>query len=171
MRVLVADDSVLLRAGLASLIDAQPDMHVVAEAQDGRQAVETFRAHRPDVTLMDVSMPQLSGLEATAAICALDPEARVIVMTSEDAVAMADRALRAGARGYLVKGRGIGEIVGAIRSVHAGERYVPEELGVQLDAFAARGDRRERGVAARFRRWLVGLFSAVTPGAVGPGPD
>ena len=119
-------------------------------------------------------MPQLSGLEATAAICALDPGARVIVMTSDDAVAVADLALRAGARGYLVKGRGIGEIVGAIRSVHAGERYVPEELGVRLDAFAARGGRHERGVADRFRRWLAGLLSVAgkdAPGTVGSRPD
>jgi two-component system, NarL family, response regulator len=132
IRVLLADDHVLLRAGVAAVIDQQPDMEVVAEASNGREVVELHRVHRPDVTVMDLRMPGLSGDEATAAIRTESPEARVIVLTIHKGDEAVHRAIEAGARGYLLKDVPSHELVAAIRTVHAGQRCIPPAVAEKL---------------------------------------
>jgi two-component system NarL family response regulator len=132
IRVLVADDHRVVRVGLVTLINTQPDMQVVAEAAHGRQAVDLFREHRPDVVLMDLRMPGLSGDETIAALCAEDSRARIVVLTIHKGDEAAYQALRAGARGYLIKDAPPEEIMAAIRAVHAGEQRIPEMVGAQL---------------------------------------
>jgi DNA-binding NarL/FixJ family response regulator len=132
IRVLVADDHRVVRVGLVTLINTQPDMRVVAEAAHGREAIELFCTHRPDVVLMDLRMPGLSGDETIAALCAEDPRARIVVLTIHKGDEAAFQALRAGARGYLIKDAPPEEIMAAIRDVHAGERRIPEMVGIQL---------------------------------------
>jgi two-component system, NarL family, response regulator len=132
IRVLLADDHVLLRAGVAAVIDQQADMEVVAEASNGREVVELHRRHRPDVTVMDLRMPGLSGDEATAAIRTEDPQARVIVLTIHKGDEAVHRAIEAGARGYLLKDVPSHELVAAIRTVHAGQRCIPPAVAEKL---------------------------------------
>jgi DNA-binding NarL/FixJ family response regulator len=132
IRIVVADDHPLARAGVAALIADEPDMHVVAEAANGREAVEQFRAHRPDVTLMDLQMPQMTGLEAMEAIRAEFPEARIIVLTTYTGDVQVIRALHAGASGYLLKSTLGKELLVAIRAVHRGRRALSPELAFDL---------------------------------------
>ena len=132
IRVLVADDHLVVRIGLSTLINNQSDMQVVGEAANGREVVEKFGQLRPDVVLMDLRMPGLSGDETIAAVCAQDPGARVIVLTIHKGDEAAFQALRAGARGYLIKDVLSDEIVAAIRTVYAGERCIPPSVGEQL---------------------------------------
>jgi DNA-binding NarL/FixJ family response regulator len=132
IRVLVADDHLVVRLGIVSLIRTQPDMQVVAEAANGREVIDLFRQHRPDVVLMDLRMPGLSGDEAISAICTEDPKARIIVLTIHKGDEAAFQALRAGARGYLIKDVPPPEILTTIRAVHAGERRIPPAVGEQL---------------------------------------
>ena len=132
IRVLVADDHLVVRLGLITLINNQPDMEVVGEAANGRLLIDLFRQQRPDVVLMDLRMPGLSGDETIAALCAEDPKARVIVLTIHKGDEAAFQALRAGARGYLIKDVLTDEIAAAIRTVHAGQQCIPPSIGAQL---------------------------------------
>jgi len=148
IRLMTVDDHPIYRGGLASLIAAYRDLQLVAEAANGREAVERFRQHRPDVTLMDLSMPIMGGVEAIAAIRAEFPEARVIALTTWDGDADIHRALDAGARGYLLKDVVSEEVADAIRQVHAGGRSIPAEVAKRLATFTPRIDLTEREVEA-----------------------
>ena len=117
IRILAVDDHSMFRAGLAALLASQPDMKVVAEAANGREAVQQFRAHHPDVTLMDLMMPEMNGMDAIAAIRREFPDARIIMLTTYSGDAQ--NALKAGARAYLLKAAVHGELLGTIRAVHA----------------------------------------------------
>lgn len=132
IRVLIADDHPVVCFGLGAMIDSQPDMTVVAQAADGAEAVKLFQRHEPDVTLMDLRMPKMGGVEAITAIRAEFPASGFIVLTTYDGDEDIHRALKAGAQGYLLKGMPHDELLSAIRSVHAGIRYVPEAVRQQL---------------------------------------
>jgi two-component system NarL family response regulator len=132
IRVLIADDHFVVRMGLAAVIGTQPDITVVAEATNGKQAVELFREHRPDITLMDLRMPEMDGLEAITAIRSEFPESRFIVLTTYDGDEDIYRALQAGARAYLLKDMLRDGLVEAIRAVHAGQRRIPAEVASRL---------------------------------------
>ena len=132
IRVLVVDDHFVVRMGLRAVIDAEPDMAVVAEANGGETAVQLFREHHPDVTLMDLRMPLISGVEATRAIREDSPDARVIVLTTYDGDEDIFRALNAGARAYLLKDVSREELLDVIRGVHAGQRRIPAAIGARL---------------------------------------
>jgi two-component system NarL family response regulator len=132
IRVLVVDDHFVVRMGLRAVIDAEPDMAVVAEANGGERAVQLFREHNPDITLMDLRMPLTSGVEATRAIREDSPNARVIVLTTYDGDEDIFRALNAGARAYLLKDVSREELLDVIRGVHAGQRRIPPAIGARL---------------------------------------
>ncbi|GAA0740680.1 response regulator transcription factor [Ideonella azotifigens] len=132
IRVLTVDDHALLREGIASMLAQQPDLQVVAEAGNGREAVEAFRLHRPDVTLMDLQMPLMGGVEATLAIRAEWPHARIVALTTYKGDVQIRRALQAGVSGYLLKSMLRKELVEGIRQVHAGRRLVPSEIAAEL---------------------------------------
>jgi DNA-binding NarL/FixJ family response regulator len=132
IRVLVVDDHPLFRNGVAALLASQPDMCLVAEGANGRDAIREFRAHRPDVTLMDLQMPEMNGLEAAIAIRAEFPEARIVVLTTYAGDVQVVRALQAGARGYLLKTLADKELLDTIRSVHAGRKTLSAEASYQL---------------------------------------
>ena len=132
IRVLSVDDHPLLRGGIAALIGNQTDMEVVAEASNGREALEQFRKHRPDVTLMDLQMPGMSGIDAISAIRGEFPEARVIILTTHAGDVQVSRALKAGARGYLLKGSLRNELLETIRAVHAGQKRVSSEVAAEI---------------------------------------
>ena len=132
IRVLSIDDHPLVRQGIAAIINCQPDMSVVGEASNGTEAIEAFRSLRPDVTLMDLNLPDVGGLEVTAAIRAEFPEARVIVLTTFERDVEIQRALKAGARGYLLKSMPPEKIMETIRQVHAGKKPVLPEIASQL---------------------------------------
>jgi DNA-binding NarL/FixJ family response regulator len=132
IRIVVVDDHPLARAGIAALIADERGMVVVGEAANGREAVEQFRAHRPDVTLMDLQMPQMTGLEAMEAIRGEFPEARIIVLTTYTGDVQVVRALHAGASGYLLKSTLGKELLVAIRAVHRGRRVLSPELAFDL---------------------------------------
>jgi len=132
IRIAVIDDHPLIREGLIALLSSQSDIKVVAEASDGADALDLFRTHRPDVLLMDLSMPKLGGVEATAAICKEFSNARILVLTIRTGDEDIHRALRAGAKGYLLKETSSRELFDAIRSVHEGRRYIPPAVAMQL---------------------------------------
>ena len=132
IRILAADDHALLRRGIASLVNAQPDMELVAQAATGREALTQFRKHLPDVTLMDLQMPDMNGIEAMIGIRSEFPDARIIVLTTYVGDVQVVRALRAGARGYLLKGSVHTDLVETIRAVHAGHKRVPAEIAAEL---------------------------------------
>jgi two-component system, NarL family, response regulator len=132
IRVLIADDHLVLRFGLATMINRQRDMCVVAEAANGEQVVELFRAHRPDVTLMDLRMPGQNGVEAITAICRDAPDARIIVLTIHKGDEAVYQAIRAGARGYLLKDVPFPELLDAIRTVHEGKQCIPSEIAAKM---------------------------------------
>jgi DNA-binding NarL/FixJ family response regulator len=146
IRVLAADDHPLLRQGIASLINAELDMELVAQASTGREAIEQFRAHRPDITLMDLQMPDISGIEAIAGIREEFPDARIIVLTTYAGDVQALRALRAGARGYLLKGHVHTDLLETIRAVHAGQKRVPVEVAAELAGFAGEDELTPREI-------------------------
>jgi DNA-binding NarL/FixJ family response regulator len=132
IRILAVDDHALLREGIAALVNAEPDMKLVAEAFNGEDAIEKFRTHRPDVTLMDLQMPGLNGIEAINRIQSEFPNARIIVLTTYTGDVQALRALKAGARGYVLKGHVHRELLEAIRAVHAGQKRIPLEIAAEL---------------------------------------
>ncbi len=132
IRILSVDDHPVVRGGIATLIATQPDMTVVAEASNGREAIEQFRRHRPDIGLMDLQMPDLNGLDAIIAIRAEFPDARIIVLTTYEGDVQALRALQAGARGYLLKNVLHKELLDTIRAVHAGKKAISPEISYEL---------------------------------------
>jgi two-component system NarL family response regulator len=133
IRVLIVDDHRVVRVGLRAIIDAEPDMEVVAEAGDGPTALAAYAEHKPDITLLDLRMPGMSGPEVLTALRQRDPEATVIVLTSYDADEDVYRAVQAGARGYLLKGTlPDGVLEAAIRKVHAGQRLLAPEAAARL---------------------------------------
>lgn len=136
IRVLTADDHAVVRDGISRLVATQPDMEVVAEASDGREAVEQFRNHRPDVTLMDLQMPQMSGIDAISAIRNESPEARIVVLTTYAGDVQVMRALKAGAQGYILKALLRKELLEAIRSVHAGQMRLSPEIAAAVASHA-----------------------------------
>ena len=132
IRVLMVHDHPLLREGIAAVIGRQPDMLLVGEATNGREAVQRFREHRPDVTLMDLQMPEMGGIDAIAAIRAEFSRARIVVLTTYRGDVQALGAFRAGASGYLLKSMLRKELVETIRAVHAGRRRIPPEIAAEL---------------------------------------
>ena len=132
IRILSVDDHPVVRGGIATLIATQPDMTVVAEASNGREAIEQFRRHRPDIGLVDLQMPDLNGLDAIVAIRAEFPDARIIVLTTYEGDVQALRALQAGARGYLLKNVLHKELLDTIRAVHAGKKAISPEMSYEL---------------------------------------
>src|SRR6201993_125044 len=137
IRILAVDDHPLLRKGIAALVNAEPDMKLVAEASNGQEAIEIFRLHRPDVTLMDIQMPSVDGLEAIGRIQREFPDARIIVLTTYTGDAQVSRALKGGARGYVLKGHVHRELLETIRAVHAGQKRIPPEIAAELAEHAA----------------------------------
>ncbi|HEX4169475.1 MAG TPA: response regulator transcription factor [Bryobacteraceae bacterium] len=132
IRILTADDHALLRQGIASLIGLESDMELVAEASMGREAMDKFKVHRPDITLMDLQMPDMSGIDAIIGIRSEFPNARIIVLTTYGGDVQVLRALRAGARGYILKGYVHRELLETIRAVHAGQKRIPPEVATEL---------------------------------------
>lgn len=132
IRILTVDDHPLLRSGIETLVNAEADMKLVAEASNGRQAVELYRLHRPDVTLMDLQMPEVSGAEAIAEIQSEFQDARIIVLTTYRGDAQILRALKAGARAYLLKSQLHRELLDTIRAVHAGQKRIPPDIAAEL---------------------------------------
>ena len=137
IRILAVDDHPILRQGIAGLIADESDMTLVAEAANGREAIQQFRAHRPDVTLMDLQMPEMNGLDAMIAIRGEFPEARIIVLTTYAGDVQARRALQAGARAYLLKNSLHKELLDTIRAVHAGRKNLSPEVSFDLAEHAA----------------------------------
>ena len=122
----------MLREGIAAVLAGEPDLILVAEANNGREAVEQFRTHRPDVTLMDLQMPELNGIDAIAKIREEFPDARIIVLTTYTGDAQAARAFKAGASGYLLKNMVRKELIDTIRTVHSGKKKIPVEIAVEM---------------------------------------
>lgn len=137
IRILCVDDHHLLREGIAAVVEGQSDLKLVGEATNGREAIESFRRYRPDVTLMDLRMPDMNGIEAIGAIRAEFPTARIIVLTTYAGDALAVEALKAGASGYLLKNLLRKELLETIRAVHAGKRRIPPEIAAEIAEHAA----------------------------------
>jgi two-component system, NarL family, response regulator len=132
IRVLIADDHAIFRQGLATIINRDLDMQVIAQAENGEQAIALFEQHQPDVTLMDLRMPEVEGVAAISAICAIAKSARIIVLTTYDSDEDIYRGLQAGAKGYLLKETEPDELLNAIRTVHRGQQYIPPDVGAKL---------------------------------------
>lgn len=137
IRILVADDHPIVREGVASLVGGQPDMSIVGQASNGREAIQQFRAQHPDITLMDIQMPVMNGLDALIAIRDEAPEARIIMLTTYAGDAQVLRSIKAGARGYLLKSSLHEELLGTIRAVHAGKKAISAEASFELAEHAA----------------------------------
>jgi DNA-binding NarL/FixJ family response regulator len=137
IRILAVDDHPVLRQGIAALIEDESDMTLVAEALNGREAIQQFRTHKPDVTLMDLQMPEMNGLDAMIAIRGEFPEARIIVLTTYSGDVQAMRAIQAGARAYLLKNSLHKELLNTIRAVHAGRKSLSPEVSFELAEHAA----------------------------------
>jgi len=164
IRILTVDDHPLMREGTAAMIKSQADMLLVAEAANGGDAIKSFREHHPDVTLMDIRLPDMSGIDAMIAIRSELPEARIIILTTFEGDVEIQRALQAGARGYMLKSMPPGELLAGIREVHAGKKRIPPEVAAHLaehlgeEALTARelevlqevaGGSRNRDIAGR----------------------
>ena len=146
IRILAVDDHPLLREGIAALVNSQPDMKLIAQAANGREAIEQFRKHRPDVTLMDLQMPEMNGIDAMIAIRGEFPQARIVVLTTYKGDVDVLRALKAGARGYLLKNLLRRELLETIRAVHTGEKRIPPEVAAQIADHAAEDDLTSREI-------------------------
>lgn len=172
IRVLTVDDHQLLREGIAAVIESQEDMTLVAQASNGREAVESFRRLRPDVTLMDLRMPDMSGLEAITAIRGEFPDARIVVLTTYAGDAQAAAALKAGAVGYLLKNLVRKELLETIRAVHSGKRRVPPEIATDIaehvadDALTGREIQVLKRVAAGKSNKLIAAELDISEGTV-----
>jgi DNA-binding NarL/FixJ family response regulator len=136
IRILTVDDHPLLREGIAALIENQSDMELIAEASNGREALEQFRQHRPDVTLMDLQMPEVGGIDAMSTIRGEFPDARIIVLTTHAGDVQVSRALKAGARAYLLKNLLRKELLDTIRAVHAGQKRISPEVAAEIAVHA-----------------------------------
>ena len=139
IRILVVDDHPLVREGVDALVHRQTDMRIVAQASNGREAIQQFRAQHPDVTLMDLQMPEMNGLDALIALRGEFPEARIIVLTTYAGDAQVLRAIKAGASAYLLKNTLHKELLDTIRAVHAGKRYISAEVSYELAEHADSG--------------------------------
>jgi DNA-binding NarL/FixJ family response regulator len=146
IRVLVADDHPVVRTGLAAVIAQEPDLLLVAQAENGERAVALYREHRPDVVLMDLRMPLMDGVEAIRRITEEFPASRILALTTYEGDADIRRALEAGARGYLLKDMLLSDVITAIRAVRQGERVIPTAVAVRLAEFPERSDLTEREV-------------------------
>jgi DNA-binding NarL/FixJ family response regulator len=172
IRILTVDDHQLLREGIAAVLEGQPDMMLIAQASSGREAIERFREHRPDVTLMDLRMPDMSGIEAIGVIRAEFPGARVIVLTTYAGDVQAASALKAGASGYLLKNLVRKELLDTIRAVHAGKRRVPPEIATEIaehvadDALTEREVEVLRGVAGGKSNKTIASELGISEGTV-----
>ncbi len=132
IRILAVDDHALIRQGIAVLVGTQPDMTLVAEASNGREAIQQFRAHRPDITLMDLQMPEMNGFDAMVAIRGEFPEAKIVVLTTYKGDVQILRAMKAGAKGYLLKTTFHKELVETVRAVHAGRKALSPEASYEI---------------------------------------
>jgi DNA-binding NarL/FixJ family response regulator len=146
IRILTVDDHDLLRQGIAALIEAEPDMELVAEAASGPRAITEFRKHRPDITLMDLRIPEMSGIECIIAIRSEFPSARIIVLTTYPGDVQVVRALKAGARGYVLKIQLNRELLEAIRAVHCGQKRIPAEIAAELAEHISEDDLSPREI-------------------------
>jgi DNA-binding NarL/FixJ family response regulator len=155
IRVLTVDDHPLLREGIAAVLESQPDIELVGEATSGTEAVESFREHRPDVTLMDLQMPEMNGIDAIEVIRGEFPNARIVVLTTYKGDAQALAALRAGASGYLLKNMLRKDLLETIRAVHAGRRRIPPEIAAEIAEHALDEALTEREIEV-LRRVAVG---------------
>jgi DNA-binding NarL/FixJ family response regulator len=144
IRVMTADDHPVVRAGLSALLANESDLELVAEARDGAEALEMYAAHKPDVVLMDLRMPEMDGVDAIERIREAHPDARIVALTSYDGDADIYRALNAGAYGYLLKDMLGTELVVAVRAAAAGKRVIPPEVAARLAEFTPRADLTER---------------------------
>lgn len=145
IRILSVDDHPLLRKGIAAVVNAEPDLKLIAEASNGEEAIEKFRIHRPDVTLMDLQMPGLNGIEAMSRILAEFPDARIIVLTTYGGDAQVKRALRAGARAYLLKGHDR-ELIETVHAVMEGRKRIPPEVAAELAEHATDDELSDREI-------------------------
>ena len=172
IRILTVDDHQLLREGIAAVLEVQEDMTLIGEASTGREAIESFRRLKPDVTLMDLRMPDMNGIEAITAIRAEFPRARVIVLTTYAGDAQAAAALKAGASGYLLKNLVRKELIETIRAVHAGKRRVPAEIATEIaehvadDVLTDREVEVLRGVASGKSNKLIAAELDISEGTV-----
>jgi DNA-binding NarL/FixJ family response regulator len=160
IRILTVDDHQLLREGIAAVLEGQPDMVLIGQASNGREAIESFRQHRPDVTLMDLRMPDMSGIEAITAIRAEFPNARIVVLTTYAGDVQAAGALKAGASGYLLKNLVRKELIETIRAVHAGKRRVPPEIAMEIAEHVGKDALSEREIEV-LRRVAAGKSNKV----------
>jgi DNA-binding NarL/FixJ family response regulator len=156
IRVLTVDDHPMIRDGIAAAVGAQPDMQIVGEAGNGREALEQYRTLRPDVTLLDLNMPDVNGVDAINAIRTEFPDARIVVLTTYTGDVLALRALKAGALGYLLKSSLRKELLGAIRDVHRGRRHIPAEVALAIAEHVGAEDLSEREIDV-IRRVATGL--------------
>jgi DNA-binding NarL/FixJ family response regulator len=137
IRIMTVDDHPLLRQGIAAIIKTQPDMELVAEACDGEEAIAQYRVHRPDVTLMDIQMPNVNGTEAMSRIRSEFPDAKILMLSTYGGDVHVLHAIKAGARGYLLKANVRTELLEAVRAVHAGRKRIPPEVAAELAEHAA----------------------------------
>lgn len=144
IRILIADDHPIVRQGLVAILDDQPDMSIVSEVSNGQQAIEQFRIHQPDVTILDLQMPEVGGVEAITTIRTEFPNAAIIMLSIYETDEDIYQGLRAGAKAYLLKDTPCQEILEVIRAVSEGRRYVPAEIGVKLAARMERPNLSER---------------------------
>src|ERR1700722_8637324 len=160
IRVLTVDDHPLLRSGIAAVLQRADDILLVGEASNGREAIESFRIHHPDVTLMDLQMPIMNGIDAILAIRAEFPSARFAVLTTYDGDVQALRALKAGATGYLLKSMLREELIDTIRTIHAGRRHIPPEIAAGIVEHVADDSLSEREIEV-LRRVASGTANKV----------